>query len=197
MPGVKERQMILTTKRLVLREFEKEDWQAVLAYQSNPLYLRYYPWTHRTEQDAQAMVQQFLAQREEAPRMKFQLAITLAPEGQLIGNAGIRMKTLDDREADIGYELDPLYWGYGYATEVANRLLIYGFRELGLHRISAWCIAENTASAHVLEKVGMQQEGRLRENRWMKDRWWDTLLYGILEHEWQIQRASRSTSERG
>ena len=175
--------MILTTKRLILREFEEEDWRAVLAYQSHPLYLRYYPWTHRTEQDVRAFVRRFLAQREEEPRTKFQFAITLASRGQLIGNAGIRMKTPEAREADIGYELDPRYWGCGYATEAAGALLALGFRELKLHRIWAQCIAENTASARVLEKIGMRQEGHLRENEWVKDRWWDTSLYAILEHE--------------
>ncbi len=176
--------MILTTKRLVLREFEEEDWAAVLTYQSDPLYLRYYPWTHRTEQDVREFVQKFLAQREEEPRTKFQLALTLAQDGQLIGNCGIRMKTPAAREADIGYELDPRHWGRGYATEAASKLLSFGFRDLRLHRIWAWCIAENVASARVLEKIGMRQEGRLCENEWMKGRWWDTLLYAILEHEW-------------
>src|SRR5258708_8094933 len=109
--------MILTTKRLMLREFEEEDWGAVLAYQSHPLYLRYNPWTHRTEQDVRAFVRRFLAQREEEPRTKFQLAITLAPGGQLIGNAGIRMKTPEARCADIRYQLDPRYWGRGHPTE--------------------------------------------------------------------------------
>jgi [ribosomal protein S5]-alanine N-acetyltransferase len=179
--------MILTTKRLLLREFEEEDWQAVLVYQSDPRYLRYYPWTQRTEQDVHAFVRMFLAQREEEPRTKFQLAITLAPQGQLIGNAGIRMNTPDAEEADIGYELDPRYWGHGYATEAASALLAFGFRELKLHRIWAQCMAENTASAHVLEKIGMRQEGRLRENVWMKDRWWDTSVYAILEQEWQAR----------
>ena len=179
--------MILTTKRLVLREFEEEDWRAVLAYQSHPLYLRYNPWTHRTEQDARAFVRRFIGQHEEEPRAKYQLAITLASDGQLIGNAGIRMKALDDWEADIGYELDPRYWGYGYASEAAGALLAFGFQELGLHRIWAWCIAENIASARVLEKIGMRQEGHLRENEWMKDHWWDTLLYAILEDEWQTR----------
>ena len=42
----------------------------------------------------------------------------------------------------------------------------FGFRELGLHRISSWCIADNTASARVLERLGFQQEGvRLRQER--------------------------------
>ncbi len=179
--------MILTTERLVLREFEEKDWQAVLAYQSDPRYLRYNPWTQRTERDARDFVGIFLAQREQEPRTKFQLAITLPPGGQVIGNAGIRMKTPDAYEADIGYELDPRYWGNGYATEAARRLLAFGFQDLELHRIWAWCLAENVASARVLEKIGMRQEGRLREHEWIKGRWWDTLLYAILEHEWQAR----------
>ena len=179
--------MILTTKRLVLRELEEEDWLAVLAYQSDPLYLRYNTWTYRTEQDVREFVRMLVAQREEEPRTKFQLAITLAPGGPLIGNGGIRMRSPDAREADIGYELDPRYWGRGYATEAATALLTFGFQELGMHRIWAWCIAENIASAHVLTKIGMRQEGRLQEKEWMKDRWWDTLLYAILEHEWQTR----------
>lgn len=40
--------MILTTERLVLREFVVEDLPAILAYQSDPRYLRYYEWTGRT-----------------------------------------------------------------------------------------------------------------------------------------------------
>lgn len=177
--------MILTTKRLVLREFEEEDWSTVFAYQSDPRYLRYNHWTHRTEQDVRDFVRMFLGQREEEPRTKFQLAITLASDGRLIGNCGIRMKTPDAREADLGYELDPHFWGSGFATEAASRLLAFGFRDVGLHRIWAWCIAENLASARVLEKIGMRQEGHLRENEWMQGRWWDTLVYAILEQEWQ------------
>jgi ribosomal-protein-alanine N-acetyltransferase len=177
--------MIITTKRLVLREFEEQDWSSVLAYQSDPRYLRYYDWSERTEKDVRAFVHMFIAQRETEPRTKFQLAITLASNGQLIGNCGIRKKTPDAQEADIGYELDPRYWGYGYATEAVRTMLAFGFRELALHRIWAWCIAENVASTHVLEKIGMRQEGHLRQNEWMQGRWWDTLLYAILEHEWE------------
>ncbi len=177
--------MILMTERLMLREFEEADWPAVLAYQSDPRYLRYYHWTGRTEQDVRAFVKMFLAQREEQPRTKFQLAIILPDAGRLIGNCGIRMKVPDAREAEIGYELDARYWGRGYATEAAGAMMAFGFGDLGLHRVSASCITENQASAHVLEKLGLRQEGQLRENEWMKGRWWDTSLYGILEHEWR------------
>ena len=179
--------MILTTNRLLLREFVESDWQAVLAYQNDPLYLRYNPWTQRTEQDARQFVRWFIAWQEEQPRKKFQFAAILPGEERLIGNCGIRMRSTNAREADIGYEFDSRYWGQGYATEVARAMLAFGFGQLGLHRIWAHCFAENVASARVLEKIGMQLEGRLRENEWMKGRWWDTLVYATLDYEWETQ----------
>ena len=176
--------MMLTTDRLILREFVAGDWQDVLRYQSDPRYLRYYPWTGRTPEEVQQFLGMFLENQRQQPRAKFQLAVILRAEDRLIGNCGIRMETADARVADMGYELAPEYWGRGYATEAARAVLAFGFAELRIHRVWANCIAENVASAHVLEKLGMRQEGRLRENEWFKGRWWDTLLYGILEHEW-------------
>ena len=177
--------MILTTERLRLREFVEGDWQAVLAYQADSSYIRYTPWTYRTEADVRQFVHWFIVWQEEQPRKKFQFAITLRGQERLIGNCGIRMRSPGAHEADIGYEFDSRYWGRGYATEAARAMLTLGFGTLGLHRIWAHCIAENVASARVLEKIGMRREGRLRENEWMKGRWWDTLVYAILDYEWE------------
>jgi RimJ/RimL family protein N-acetyltransferase len=183
--------MQLITERLLLREFVAEDWPAVLAYQSDPRYLRLYAWTERSAEDVQAFVQMFLDYQREQPRRKYQLAIELRAEGRLIGNCGIRKPSADAHEAEMGYELAPDYWGRGYATEAARAVLTFGFEQLGLHRVSADCLAENMASAHVLEKLGMQREGRLRENQWIKGRWRDTLLYGMLEPEWRSASLAR------
>ncbi len=156
--------MHITTDRLILRDFVADDGTEVLAYQRDPRYLRFYPWTDRSTDDVRAFVQMFLDQQAEEPRRKFQLAITLPEDGRLIGTCGIRRKPDNDSEGDIGYELAPEFWGRGYATEAAAAMVAYGFSELGLHRISSWCIADNVASARVLEKVGLQLEGRLRES---------------------------------
>ena len=177
--------MRIITERLVLREFVIDDWPAVLAYQRDPRYLRFYPWTNRTEAQVRDFVEMFVQQQAERPRCKFQFAITFPNDDRVIGNCGIRCKPENDWEADIGYELAPEYWSRGYTTEAALAIVNFGFQMLKLHRISAWCIADNTASARVLEKVGMQLEGRLRENEYFKGRWWDTLLYGLLEREWR------------
>lgn len=180
--------MKLETERLILRDFVEDDWQRVLEYQSDPLYLRYYEWTERTPESVQEFVGWFLDHQKQQPRLKFQLAVVLKSDNQLIGNCGIRMEKANAFQADIGYELDPKHWNHGYATEAAHAIVDFGFSTLGLHRVWSWCVADNLGSAHVLEKLGMKREGRLRENEYYRGRWWDTLMYAILAHEWQTHK---------
>jgi len=179
--------MQITTERLILREFREDDWRDVLAYQRDPLYLRYYEWEERSPEAVQKFVRRFVAQQQARPRIKYQLAITLKHNQQLIGNCGIRMAEVEATEADIGYELAPQQWGKGYATEAAQAIVEFGFTELRLHRIWAECNADNSGSAGVLKKVGMQLEGRSREKEYYKGRWWDTLQFAILDYEWRAR----------
>ena len=177
--------MRINTDRLLLRDFLATDWAETLAYQRDPLYLRFYLWTDRTEAEVKDFIQGFINQQNERPRRKFQLAIVLRESSKLIGNCGIRLNQGNDREADIGFELSPEFWGRGFATEAGNAMVEFGFSELKLHRISSWCIADNAASGRVLEKLGLRLEGRLRQNEHFKSRWWDTLLYGMFAQDWR------------
>jgi [ribosomal protein S5]-alanine N-acetyltransferase len=179
--------MILETHRLLMRDFIEADWQVVFAYQSDPLYLLYNNWTHRTQKDVCEFIEMFIGQQKEQPRTKFQLAIILKEENQLIGNCGIRVNDPEMREANIGYELNTQYWGQGYATEAAQAILKFGFEELKMHRIWSWCVVQNVASVKVLEKIGMRCEGHLREKELIKGRWYDNFLYAILDHEWKAK----------
>lgn len=176
--------MVLTTARLVLREFEETDWAALFAYQSDPRYLRYYPVTIRMEADTRGLLHRFIQWQAERPRAKFQFAITSSPSGQLIGSCGLRKATPSAGEADMGYELAPWYWGYGYATEATRSLLTFGFDHLGLARITAMCMAENRASVRVLEKAGLQCVKSRPSPCWMKGRWWERLFWYIEREQW-------------
>ena len=180
--------MILTTERLLLRDFVESDWEAVLAYQQDPLYLRYNEWTSRTREDVREFIQMFLDHQKQIPRIKFQFAITLKSNGQLIGNCGVRQNAYEILDGDMGYEIDPRYWGNGYATEAARAVMHFGFSCMNLQSISAWCVAENVGSARVLEKLGMQLKGRVREQQYFKGRWWDPLSYAISYEEWRAKQ---------
>jgi RimJ/RimL family protein N-acetyltransferase len=180
--------VLIRTERLVIREYTDADWPTVLAYQSHPRYLRYYPWSERDAHTVREWVASLIARQRDDPRDVFQLAITLPDkDGLLIGSCGARVNDRPRREGNIGYELNPEFWGRGYATEAAWAMLSYGFDHLGLHRIWAQLNAENAASAHVLEKVGMLREAHYREQDFFKGRWWDGELYAILDREWRAQ----------
>ena len=87
----------------------------------------------------------------------------------------------------LGYALHPDWWGNGYATDAARTMLDFGFRDLGLHRISVAIGPENTASIAVAQRLSFQYEGHIRHHVYTNDAWRDSLLYSLLEHEWQAQ----------
>ncbi|UVI32307.1 GNAT family N-acetyltransferase [Paenibacillus spongiae] len=102
----------------------------------------------------------------------------------LIGTCGWVYLNETHRRAEIGYALARKHWNRGIITEAVKQVLHLGFHELNLNRIEARCIAENIGSERVMEKVGMQYEGLLREQMFVKGRYVNVKLYSILKNEW-------------
>ena len=176
---------VIRTERLVLRDFEEADWEAVHSYGSDLEVVRYMDWGPNTQEETKKFIQRAIAHQKEQPRRIYTLAIVLKPKNKLIGGCGIYVSNPENREGWIGYCLNRNLWRQGYATETAKALLKFGFDQLNLHRIFATCDSANTASARVLEKTGMQREGHFREHKWAKGKWRDSLLYAILDYEWK------------
>lgn len=89
-------------------------------------------------------------------------------------------------EAGIGYLIDPARAGRGYATELGRALLALAFDELGVHRVTAGCYAENAASWRVMEKLGMRREQHGVRDSWHAERGWiDGYTYAMLAEEWR------------
>ena len=174
----------LETERLTLRDFEGADWAAVHRYASDYHVVRFMAWGPNNEQETRAFVARAIAYGAETPRTRYQLAVTQNGGGGLIGGCGLVVSAPESRAGWIGYCFRRDVWGRGFATEAARALLAFGFEHLGLHRIFATCDTENLASARVLEKCGMVREGRLREHKWIKERWRDSFLYAVLDREW-------------
>ncbi|MFB5188719.1 GNAT family N-acetyltransferase [Alicyclobacillus fastidiosus] len=76
------------------------------------------------------------------------------------------------------------FWGNGYATEAARRIVSYGFEELKLNRIWAAAFMRNPASSNVMKKVGMKQEGILKQHVVKWDHPEDLGYYGILRDDY-------------
>jgi ribosomal-protein-alanine N-acetyltransferase len=173
----------LETERLLLREFVKSDWKAVHEYASDPEVVRFLEWGPNSQNETINFLEGTLACQKEKPRRIFEFAIVLKSENKLIGACGIRINDHDVMQAEVGYCYNRSYWGNGYAQEACKTVIHFGFDQLGLHRIVASCDSNNLASAGVLRKAGMRQEGHFIQERRVRGEWRDTLQFAILKDE--------------
>ncbi|WP_342534863.1 GNAT family N-acetyltransferase [Lysinibacillus sp. FSL K6-1151] len=175
--------MILANEKLFLREFTPHDWIDVHKYASQEIVCRYQTWGPNTEEDSKEFIQDALDEARQTPRERYVFAIIY--QETLIGSVEIMIRDFTNKVGEIGYIVNPDYWGKGVATQSAQLVITFGFDTLKLHRIYATCDPRNIGSSKVLEKVGMTKEGILRENMLIKDGVWrDSFLYSVLKQEW-------------
>ncbi|MDE4085277.1 GNAT family protein [Planococcus maritimus] len=177
----------MLSKSIQLREFKKSDWKDVHKYASQETVCQTQPWGPNSVEETIEYVDQVLVDAEKNPRTRFTFAVVYTKDDAMIGAGELTIKSFENRTAEIGYIINPDYWGKGIATELAEKLVCFGFDKLNLHRIYATCAPENIASRKVLEKAGLLFEGQLRETLWVKGKWRDSLLYSVLENEWNGQ----------
>ncbi|NVO21617.1 MAG: GNAT family N-acetyltransferase [Bacteroidetes bacterium] len=108
------------------------------------------------------------------------LGIALKSSKELLGCIGLTMKT-DIENAELGYWIGEPYWNQGYATEAARAIIDFGFQSLGLHKIYANYFSNNAASGRVMEKIGMVQEGYLRQHVRHWGEYKDLYVFGIVK----------------
>lgn len=173
------------TERLILREFNREDFLSIHSYASDPEVSKYLPWGPNNEEDTQAFLNEIIRYQLDNPRYDYEIAVVTKENNKLIGACSIHISSPRNREGWIGYCYNREYWRKGYASEAANEIIRFGFEDLNLHRIFATCDPNNIGSAKVLEKIGMKREGRLRQHKWRKREWRDSSLYSILEQEYK------------
>lgn len=173
----------LTTKRLLLRQMESGDAEALHSFKSDPDVTRLYaeePY-HSIEQ-TRSWVQACIG----GSRSREVLAWTLVSRAteQPIGMVCFWNIDHGHRRAEIGYELNPDCWHKGLMTEALTSIIDHGFQKLGFHRIEATPLVINEASQRLLERCGFRKEGVLRHRLLFQDRFLDEAYYGLLREDW-------------
>jgi len=174
----------LHTARLRLRPFTDADTDALFALHSSAYVLRYWdapPWKERARANRFIAASQQMANEGSGVR----LAMDRISDGPFIGWCSLTNWNPDYRSASLGYCLDDVAWGQGYATEAARALVQWAFDTLDLNRVQAETDTRNAASARVLEKVGFSREGTLRENCIVDGTVSDSWVFGLIRREWQ------------
>lgn len=114
----------------------------------------------------------------------YTFAIARQSNGALIGLIGLHPNI--HHAAEMGYWMGVPFWGQGYATEAAGRVIRFGFEELDLNRIFAAYFAANIASGRVMQKAGMTCEGTMRQHILKWGEYHDVVYYSILREEFKV-----------
>lgn len=174
----------LETDRLILRKMSPDDAEAMFAYASDPEVTRYVTWeTHRSIEDSRAFLELALGKYESGEEPDW--GIVSKGDGRFVGACGIVGWETEHARAEVGFVLSREYWGRGLMSEAVRTMLSFGFERMGLNRIEARCVAENVASARVMEKAGMTHEGTLRQREYIKRAYRDMEIYSILSNEFR------------
>lgn len=193
------------TARLTLRPYTLDDFDDLYAIQSDPEVTRYLYWETRDEAAVRADLQAKMGAseiREVGDRLF--LAVVWREVERVVGGVTLTWLSREDGGGEIGYVFNREFAGHGLATEATSALLRLAFTlpvdgGLGLHRVIGRLDARNTASAKVLERLGLRREAHFVENEYVKGEWTDELVYAILESEWLTRRVSppRTRASRG
>jgi len=176
------------TERLTLRPGTTDDVDATWAFRRLP---EVSEWLTHTSPDREAYAALFCDPDR--------LATTLVVEhdGAVVGDLMIRVEDLwsqaevvdqaRGRQAELGWVIAPEHAGRGYGTEAARELLRISFEDLGLHRVTALCFADNEASWRIMERIGMRREAHnVRESLHRTRGWLDGYGYALLADEWPV-----------
>jgi [ribosomal protein S5]-alanine N-acetyltransferase len=153
---------ITRTERLRVRQWTLEDDVDAFAMYGDPEVTATLPDDMRDTsiESTRVWLERKVAQQAEQTEGFGMWAIEERATGRVVGGALLQPARVNGREqVEIGYHFARAAWGQGYATEVAQALIEYGFQQVGLKRIIGVVLPENAASRRVLQKVGMEPEG--------------------------------------
>lgn len=171
--------LMITTERLVLRLFQTSDAETVVKLCNNYNIYKstmYLPFPYSLD-DALSWIEFHYDNLIED--FSYEFAVTNKETGELYGAIGLSNKK-DFNQGELAYWIGEPYWGKGYATEAAQAILQFAFEEKKLHKVFARYFSSNPASGKVMEKIGMKQEGILKDHVIKDGKYEDIVYYGII-----------------
>jgi RimJ/RimL family protein N-acetyltransferase len=180
----------IETTRLVLRRPRAEDAPDLFAIHSSAEVNRY--WSSPPMQqlaEAEARIAKLLQYEADGSGMGWM--IERREDARVIGTLSLHRFDEQSNRAEVGYSLGREHWGKGYMSEALNTLIAYAFGPMDLRRLEADTDPRNTPSVRLLERVGFSREGLLRERWVVADEISDSVLLGLLRHEWQAARSAK------
>lgn len=179
---------ILETERLVLRQSNSGDADALFFLRSSEDVMRYIDRPRpKSINDILLLIEKIRSKL--ATNEGIEWAITLKGDPTYMGSISYHLLYKENHRAEIGYLLHPMLHGQGIMDEAIKAVLNYGFNKMGLHSIEAIVLAGNTASENLLKRNGFIQEAHFHQNHYRNGAFIDTLVFGLVR-QWYIDNSS-------
>ena len=121
-----------------------------------------------------------------------------AKDGSHIGNIDLTSLRPEDRKAALGVMIgEKEYWSNGYGTDAIVTLLRFAFGEMNLYRVWLTVNEDNERAIACYRKCGFQEEVRQREGIFKHGRYWDVLVMGVLDREFDALHGVAVAEEGG
>ena len=147
---------LFETQNLILREIREKDIHDMYEYASIPCVGPSAGWEpHRTLSHTKEVIKMYNTKARYGQLVVY--AIVLKENLKMIGTVELHTYT-PHFKAELGYTINPKYWGNGYATEAAKKIIEWGFITLGLKRIECSSFPENERSQAVCKRLGFTFE---------------------------------------
>lgn len=174
----------LETMRLILRRFSIDDAHEFFQnVTSDEKVNRFLTWPlHETEEDTKKLL--FEWEKRYVDPERYCWAIILKDKNEVIGT--IAAPTIKNRigALEVTYCIGSKWWGYGIVPEALQAVIKYLFYVVQANRIEAGFDINNPNSGRVMEKVGMQKEGLMRQAGRNNQGLFDLMFYAILKEDW-------------
>lgn len=180
--------MYLETDRLILRELTWDDLNDIFTFHSIENVAKFNTiGIPKDKAVTRNIIRGAIEDQKTTPRSIYGWSVRLKSNNDFIGETGMSSSNNRFKRGEIHYHISPEFWGKGYGTEVAKRLIKFGFENLDLHRIEAGVATNNQGSIRVLEKAGMSREGLRRRILPIRGDWYDNYMYAILDEDYQTE----------
>ena len=171
----------LETNRLNLRRLKSEDVDEIFVLRSNPEIMQFIPRPlMKTKEEALEFIS--VMDTNVNNNNVINWAITTKEDDQLIGMIGFYRMKPENYRAEVGYILSPEFHGKGIITEALEKVIQFGFEEMGLNSIEAVIDPENYGSEKVVLKNNFVKEGHFKEHTFFEGKFFDSVFYSLLKN---------------
>ena len=169
---------IVETKRLMLREFSPDDFEALYTVLGDSDIMQHYPYTF----DAGRVERWITRNLERYQKDGFGLwAVVLKESGEVIGDCGLTMQSINGRiKPEIGYHIAKAHQRQGYAKEAALACRDWTFENTPFNWVYSYMKKSNIPSSATARANGMRLVDEFTDNEGEQ-----TVVYAITRKEWQ------------